>query len=328
MTDRLLASNGAESIELTPQDIQPALSGTRILSVGLSLAVIGVALLQVRTIDIYEIFSLLPASPVFWLLFVVGYMAGPISEWIIFRSLWGVSMPALGALTRKLAYNELLLGYLGEAWFYAWARKHGQVEGSPFGAVKDVAVLSAMAGNILTLALLLAAIPYLDVLPLGDHATAIGWSLAFVVGTTGAAMIWRRSVFSLDRNELTMIFAVHVCRIIATTLISAALWYSVLPNTPIEWWLVLAAFRLLISRLPFLPNKDVAFAAMVAVAVGNELQITSLIALMAGLILMTNLIVGLGFSAYDLMNGEDRNDTDKHPNNATNNLGSDNSVNT
>ena len=49
---------------------------------------------------------------------------------------------------KKLIGNELLLGYVGEVYFYDWARRHVKMEGSPFGAVKDVAILSALAGNL------------------------------------------------------------------------------------------------------------------------------------------------------------------------------------
>jgi hypothetical protein len=209
-------------------------------------------------------------------------------------------------LTRKLVYNELLLGYLGEAYFYAWARRSRQVEAAPFGAVKDVTILSAMAGNLMTLVMIVLAIPFLDLLPLGEHRAAIGWSLAFVVGTSLAAAAWRKSLFSLTPGELRMVFAVHVARILATTLISATLWFMVLPDTPIGWWLVLAAVRLLISRLPFVPNKDVAFAGVAVLAAGASLHIAELMAMMAGLILSANLVAGCAFALIDLMIGERR----------------------
>ncbi|TIX52083.1 hypothetical protein E5222_01110 [Alteraurantiacibacter aquimixticola] len=287
-----------------PQDRPRTFSWTRALTILLSLLVVAAALSQISTLDAASILDLVPSSPSFWVLFALGFMAGPLSEWYIFNRLWGVGRPALGALTRKLVYNELLLGYLGEAWFYAWARKNSQVEAAPFGAVKDVAVLSAMAGNVMTLVLIALAIPFLDLLPLGEHGAQIGWSLAFVVASSLAVMVWRKALFSLPASELRMVFAVHVARILATTLISAMLWNMVLPETPIGWWLVLAAIRLLISRLPFVPNKDVVFAGVAVLAAGAHLEIAGLVAMMAGLILAANLIVGLGFSLIDLLTGE------------------------
>src|SRR5690606_38710747 len=241
MSEPILLPICGNEIALLPQDRRPAFNWTRVLTIVLSLLVIAAALYQMRSIEPDRILRLVPASPSFWLLFLLGFMAGPLSEWFIFNRLWGVGLPALGALTRKLVFNELLLGYLGEAWFYAWARKNSRVEAAPFGAVKDVAILSAMAGNLMTLAMIALAIPFLDLLPLGEHRAAIGWSLAFVIGTSLAATIWRKSLFSLTSSELHMVFAAHMARILATTLISAVLWFMVLPDTPIGWWLVLAA---------------------------------------------------------------------------------------
>jgi hypothetical protein len=306
MSEQILAPVSGDMIALVPQDRHPAFNWTRVLTIVLSLLVIAAALYQMRAIEPGNILRLVPASPSFWLLFLLGFMAGPLSEWFIFIRLWGVGPPALGALTRKLVYNELLLGYLGEAYFYAWARRSRQVEAAPFGAVKDVTILSAMAGNLMTLVMIVLAIPFLDLLPLGEHRAAIGWSLAFVVGTSLAAAAWRKSLFSLTPGELRMVFAVHVARILATTLISAALWFMVLPDTPIGWWLVLAAVRLLISRLPFVPNKDVVFAGVAVLAAGANLQLAELMAMMAGLILSANLIAGCAFALIDLMAGERR----------------------
>ncbi|GGO98987.1 hypothetical protein [Stakelama pacifica] len=306
MSQPILLPISGEMIPLLAQDRRSASNWTQALTLVLSLLVIAATLYQMRAIDPHQIVSLVPVTLHFWALFALGIMAGPLSEFYIFNKLWKVGAAALGALTRKLIYNELLLGYLGEAWFYAWARRSCRIEGSPFGAVKDVAVLSAAAGNLMTLVLVLLAIPFLDLLSLGQYGDAGAWSLVFVVATSLAMMIWRKSLFSLTRNELRMVFAVHVGRIVATTLISSALWHLVLPDVSLGWWVMLAAVRLLISRLPFLPNKDIAFAGVAVLVVGQEAQISELMAMMAGLILCANLCLGLGFAVSDLIKGERR----------------------
>lgn len=306
MSQPILLPISGDMIPLIPQDRRTPFSWTQALTLLLSLLVIVAALYQMRTIDPHQIISLVPTSSAFWALFALSIMAGPLSEYYIFNRLWHVGSAALGALTRKLVYNELLLGYLGEAWFYAWARKHSRIEGSPFGAVKDVAVLSAVAGNLMTLVLIVLAIPFLGILSLGHYGNTIAWSLAFVVATSLAVMIWRKSLFSLTRDELWMVFAVHIGRIIATTLIAAVLWHFVLPDVPIGWWIMLAAIRLLISRLPFVPNKDIVFAGVAVLAVGQEAQISELMAMMAGLILCANLFLGMGLAIADLIKGDRR----------------------
>lgn len=271
-----------------------------VLGTILSLIVVGAAIYQARHLDFAMVIGLVPSSLTFWGLFAVSYLVGPASDWFIFQRLWGVGASALGALIRKLIYNELLVGYLGEVYFYGWARRHLKFVTTPFGAVKDVAVLSALAGNVTTVVFLAVAFPFLRLLPLHDHVTAIGWSLAFVLGTSVVAMLLRTSLFSLERRELEMVFAVHLLRILATTLLSAVLWHLVLPHVALGWWIALATIRLLISRLPFIPNKDVVFAGIAVLALGGEVEISALMAFMAGLILATHVLVGLSIALADL----------------------------
>lgn len=310
MPDQDLALGPAELFAFEPQDRGPGLSLAAIASTCMSVVVIGAALYQLRFLDLAEIGRMVPETPAFWGIFALCYIAGPASEWYIFRRLWQIGPEGFGALCRKLIYNELLVGYLGEAYFYGWARNHLKFVATPFGAVKDVAVLSAIAGNLTTLLFLAVAFPFVRLLPLHDHATAIGWSLAFVIGTSLGVMLFRGSIFSLERTELRMVFRVHIARILATTFLSAALWHMVLPDVALGWWLVLVTLRLLISRLPFIPNKDMVFAGIAVLALGNEVRIAALMALMAGLILATHVIIGLTFAIADLLL---RNKTDETP---------------
>ncbi|MCB2048234.1 MAG: hypothetical protein KDE32_08410 [Novosphingobium sp.] len=301
MPDQSLAVTPASSFAFEEQGRPRQMTIGSLVGTGLSLLVIAAALWQVRNVNFAGMLGMVPKSPLFWAIFAVSYLAGPMSEWIIFRRLWGVGPAAFGALVRKLIYNELLVGYLGEVYFYTWARQHLKFVATPFGAVKDVAVLSAVSGNVMTLLFMVVAFPFLKLLPLHDHATAIGWSLAFVIGTSLAIMFWRRSIFSLRRDELLMVLAMHVLRILAITGLSAALWHMVLPDTPLGWWLILATIRLLISRLPFVPNKDVVFAGVAVLALGEDVQLAALMAMMAALILITHVLVGLSFAIADLI---------------------------
>ena len=51
-----------------------------------------------------------------------------------YRKLWGLPFSGIAALLRKMVSNELLLGYLGEVQFYAWARSRLNMATAPFGA--------------------------------------------------------------------------------------------------------------------------------------------------------------------------------------------------
>jgi hypothetical protein len=122
-------------------------------------------------------------------------------------------------------------------------------------------------------------------------------------------MLLRRSLFSLESKELGMVFAVHLSRIFATAILSAALWHLVLPDVPLVWWLVLASIRLLISRLPFVPNKDVMFAGIAVLALGVRVEVSALMVLMAGLILATHVLVGVSLAFVDLLSKRTGNAT-------------------
>lgn len=279
--------------------MKPSLGG--VLMTALSLTVLGAAINQVSELGLSAVFAVVPSSPAFWILFAISYLIGPASDWFIFSRLWGIGADAFGALVRKLIYNELLVGYLGEVYFYGWARQNLRFVTTPFGAVKDVAVLSAIAGNVATLVFLAVASPLVRLLPLQHHVAAVGGSLAFVVGTSLAVLLLRRTLFSLERRELAMVLTVHLVRILATTVVSAALWHLVLPDVELAWWLILVTVRLLISRLPFVPNKDVVFAGAAALVLGGEVEISALMALMAGLTLAAHALVGLSFALGDLL---------------------------
>lgn len=269
----------------------PAVSVAVILAVGT----------QVDDLDLHRVWALLPPTPLFWLLFAAWYLVPPLSEWAIFHRLWHIPAGAgLVALLRKLVSNEILLGYLGEVYFYSWARERSDLPGAPFGAVKDVAILSALAGNLVTLAMLAFAWPLLGALHLGLHGHALLLSVGTVVLSSAAAMLFRRRLFSLPRPELRFVLWLHLARIAATTLLAACLWHLVLPSVALSWWLLLATLRLLVSRLPFVPNKDLVFAGLAIFLIGRDAQISDLMAMMATIILATHLALGASLAARDV----------------------------
>lgn len=268
-----------------------------------SILILIASLHQFRGLEVRNLWSMLPVSIGFWAVFLLYYGAGPIAEWVIFRRLWNIPLDGFGALLRKLVSNEILLGYLGEVYFYAWARRNAKIATAPFGALKDVTILSALVGNVITLAMVAIAIPILNGLDLGARHWDIICSLLFVLGTSLAAMLLRKRLFTLPRPELWRVSVIHLIRIVATTALAAAMWHMLLPSVALSWWLVLATLRQLVSRLPFLPNKDVVFAGMTAFLIGPGNEIASAMALMATLILFAHLFVGSVLSAAGLLRG-------------------------
>jgi len=274
---------------------------TALLPVLFSILIALGVVLELRGMDTARILSMVPRDPGFWIVFALSYLAGPGSEWFIYRRLWQLPAEGLAALLRKLVCNELLLGYLGEAYFYTWARQRTNMTAAPFGAIKDVSILSAMTGNGVTLVLLVALWPFLGSSTIGFESRAVILSLSVVLATSILAMAFRRRIFSLDRDALWYITFMHLGRIVITTILSAVLWHMVLPSVPAMWWLLLATMRLLISRLPFIPNKDVVFAGIAVFTLGHETDIAALMTMMASTILLVHLVLGLGLVMSDLL---------------------------
>lgn len=271
-----------------------------IFSALVSVALLVMVALQFRQMNFHEIVGMIPRHPEFWVVFAGYYLAGPFSEWIIYRRLWGIPLAAIAALLRKLVSNELLLGYLGEAQFYAWVRSRQTLAAAPFGAIKDVTILSALTGNIATLIMLVLAWPLVSAGIVGVEMKTAFLSLGIVLVTSFAIFLFRRRLFSLGRGQLWFITAVHSARILATLGLAALMWHLVLPDVAIGMWLVLATLRLLISRLPLLPNKDVVFAGLAVFLLGHDVEIASLLAMMALVLLVTHLVVGAILALVDL----------------------------
>jgi hypothetical protein len=266
----------------------------------LSVLILAAIAYQLRHLPVGQVLALLPGSPLFWIGLVLYYLAVPTGDWIIFRRLWDFPIGGLPALQRKQVSNEILLGYLGEVYFYAWARRHARVSAAPFGAIKDVAILSAMTGNAVTLAMVAAAAPFISMVQLGKDSRLFLLSAIFLLVTSCAAMVFRTRLFTLPRPELRFVTLVHLVRIGAMILLAAWMWHMLLPAVALSWWLLLATLRQLLSRLPFIPNKDVVFAGVASFFVGQDIAIVGAMALMAALILAAHLAVGALLGAVGL----------------------------
>ena len=272
----------------------------------ISLAVLVAVILELRNVNFAEVLAMLPHKPLFWVVFAASYLAAPLADWMIFRRLWRIPAAGFAALLRKLIGNELLLGYVGELYFYTWSRRRTEMTSAPFGAIKDVAILSAMAGNAVTLGMLALAYPLLGTLHLGLDGKTLLTSVAVVLASSSAVLFLRKKLFSLPRNELVFVSGVHIVRIFLTAGLNAWAWHLVLPEVDLQWWLLLAAMRLLLSRLPLLPNKDIVFAGLAVFLIGHDAEIGALMTMMASLILVTHLVLGLALVAAEAIGWQRR----------------------
>lgn len=237
-----------------------------------------------------------PDSPWFYLAFFCLYMAAPTGDFIIFRRLWRIPLSGFVALHKKRIANDVVLGYSGEAYFYAWARARANIVAAPFGAVKDVSLLSAIAGNTVTILLCAIALPigYQLMSPNVLHAVAGSAAITLVISLL--MLIFSRRIFSLPRQQLRWIFWIHTGRFAASSLFVALAWHFAMPDVALGVWLFLAAARLLVSRLPLVPNKDLLFASFAILVIGQDEALSAMIAFVAALTLGVHLLLVLVFS--------------------------------
>ncbi|MFD1786041.1 hypothetical protein ACFSC3_00500 [Sphingomonas floccifaciens] len=231
------------------------------------------------------LWSHVPASPLFYIAFALLYMSAPTFDWLIFRKLWGLPAAGLVALVKKRIANEVVFGYSGDAYFYVWARARMKMVAAPFGAVKDVTILSAIAGNLITLAMVLVSLPIARGLMTPDQFKMVAGSAAITLAISLPFLIFSRRVFSLPKRTLWWIFNMHCARLAFGSLMIALAWALAMPEVPLGMWLFLSAARLLVSRLPLVPNKDLLFANFAILLIGQGEALSDLMAFTAALTL-------------------------------------------
>jgi hypothetical protein len=259
----------------------------------ITLAVLAAAVVQLAQVDLAKVAAMVPSSPAFWLVFALSYLAGPLGDFVIFRRLWQIPADGFLALLRKLIGNELITGYVGDLYFYTWARQRTAMVAAPFGAVKDVAILSAMAANVVTLLLMLLSYPLLGQLKLGIDPQAVVASVALMLVISSGILLFRKKLFSLPSADLFYVTLIQTLRVVTSLVLTGWCWALALPTEGIEMWVLLSAMRMLLSRLPFLPNKDVVFAALAVFMIGQDAAVGALMTMMASLLLVTHLGLGL-----------------------------------
>lgn len=241
----------------------------RLLRWGVLGAVFLYLALELTRVGWIEVAQALPAQPLFYVLFVVRYLALPVSEMGIYgahlrTSLWGHPAPFL----IKRVYNFAIVGYAGEAYFGWWAnRRLGLSVRSVLAAIKDVNLLSAAASNLITLALLAWL-----VLDGGMAAAGLGldpawrpWVIISVVGAAAATLIaslFHRTLLAVSGRQALVTLFVHALRLLATFGLQAWQWAVVFPDAPLSTWVQFLTAQAVLYRVPFLPNRDLLFLGL------------------------------------------------------------------
>ena len=245
---------------------------------------------RLRGIGIATFAPLASAGLLFWCVFAMDYLHGPIGDWIVFRRLWGVGPKAIVPMIRKLVLNALFVSYSGDALVLAWAKRRGDTAAHAFAVVKDTAILSALAGSTVTVVLTLMSLHPLAY-ALGMTPGTLLLSVSLLTAFPVLAVCLRNAVLHLPARDLVFAYGVHLARTSANVGLQGAMWYLLLPSAPLGTWVMLSAARMVVSRLPMIPNKDIALAAVAMMLFPAQLQMAGIVMVTGTLITVAHMIV-------------------------------------
>ncbi|MBO6504199.1 MAG: hypothetical protein JJ850_11290 [Kordiimonadaceae bacterium] len=223
---------------------------------------------KVRMIGWSDVLAALPTTPWFYIFVVAMYFAYPLGEWLVYRRLWGeAAHQRFDVFVRMRIYNAAVMSYSGEAYLGIWAAKRvGGRKRDIAAKIKDSQILSALSSNSLTIVLLamLFSSGKLGIFTGADPsyptyvAIALGLSLFLI-----PLVLWfRKQILSLEPGVTRYVFAVHFTRLLVVVALQVGSWAVVLPDVPLEIWLVFLTGQYVLTRVPFLPNVDLMIAGL------------------------------------------------------------------
>jgi len=210
----------------------------------------------------------LPRQPLFYLLFVLMYFQLPLFEVLIYRVTWAFrSLRSIPVFLLKRVYNTDLLGYSGEVYFYMWARKNLSLENREiFMIIKDNNIISSIASTIVAFTLLsvfffTGQIRILEWIV--DQNQAYFWGGIVITILIAFLFIkFRQFVITMPLKKAYQIFGIQMFRLTLLHTMNVLMYYVVIPDAPLYVWFTLISVEIILSRIPFLPNRDLIFVGM------------------------------------------------------------------
>lgn len=245
--------------------------GRRVLRLARWLFLVGILLYlayDLTKIGWTEIAAALPTNPLFYLFFLLLYFLLPVAEIVLYRLTWMFDgWKSLPAFVKKRIYNKEVLGYSGEVYFYAWARKNiDRPDLDLLKTIRDQNIISSVASTTVAL-VLVAVFLYSGQIGITD---LFGRQSAYYLAGAGVAAVVlvvlgilgvrvRKYVFSMSLKMSLLLFAVQSLRLVVGQALQIAQWAVAMPEVPLRVWFTYAALSIVISRIPVIPNRDLIF---------------------------------------------------------------------
>ncbi len=240
-----------------------------------------------------EIWRALPTNPLFYVLFLVLYFSLPLAEVFIYRVTWDFKVWAsFPTFVKKRIYNKDVIGYSGEVYFYAWARKNlGLGDREILTTIRDNNIVSSVASTLVAVALVAiflyeGAINVSDWFGRANTYYLAGGALVLALLAV-LAIRFRRYLFSMPAKTALLIFGIHVVRLVVGQALQIWQWEVAVPEVTWQAWFTFSAASIIVSRIPIVPNRDLLF-----IGAGVELSQVMNIpeAAIAGMLLATSVL--------------------------------------
>jgi hypothetical protein len=254
--------------------------GIQLLRWGIPLILLVIIGRRLTALGWHEIWSARPSSLGFYILLVLQFFLQPFGDYLVYRNLWGVAnTPPMKVILRKRLLNTFMLDYSGEAFFYFWAQARLKLApGMLVHGIKDSNLLSGGAGLLMVYLMLLALLA-LGGLHIPASLNTHGWLYALVGSVPlilcAVLVLGHRKLTQLSPGQIATTFGIHFSRSALVLVVEFGLWQlsGALPSAIAG--LQFVALRLVVTRLPLVPNKDLIFlGAGIAAAGMASLSVT------------------------------------------------------
>ncbi|MEX0770885.1 MAG: hypothetical protein WD035_09140 [Balneolaceae bacterium] len=262
---------------------------------------------QLSLIGWLNVWKSLPKQFWFYFLFIIMYFQLPLFEVLIYRITWTFeALRSIPIFLIKRVYNKDVIGYSGEVYFYVWARSHLSLKDRDiFMTIKDNNIISSIASTIV-------AVGLLSLFFFTDQIVFIEWVIdhnrAYFFGGTLLVLTllilfvsFRRFVITMTLDKAYKIFGIQMFRLIFLQCVNVLMYYVVLPDTPLYVWFSLISVEIILSRIPFLPNRDLIFVGMsIGLAEGLMVSQTDIAGIMVARAALGKLFNFLSFGLANL----------------------------
>lgn len=217
----------------------------------------------------------------------------------------------------KRVYNKDVLGYSGELYFFVWAKKHLSLKDKDIlFTIKDNNIISSVASTVVSVGLL-SIFFFTGQVPIDEWFTAdqlVYWISGIVFALVLFIVLYRfrNYVIHMSWRTAFSIFGIQMLRLLVVQVLNLLMFYVVMPETPMYVWFTYLSIEIILSRIPFLPNKDFIFVSLSISLAGNlDVSESAIAGLMLTRSVLGKILNFIFFAVFSFFKPKDIEELDK-----------------